>query len=70
MFVDCHVHLLPPRRLAGLLKWMHDFYPAHPIPVKVTPAWRIVERHDNIWLEMTNAFTTRIPKNPRSTTPR
>lgn len=36
MLIDCHVHLLPPRRLAGLLKWMHDFYPHHPIPVDVT----------------------------------
>ena len=36
MVIDCHVHLLPPRRLAGLLTWMHDFYPHHPIPVDVT----------------------------------
>ena len=31
MLIDCHVHLLP-RRLAGLMKWMHGFYPEHPIP--------------------------------------
>ncbi len=36
MFIDCHVHLLPPRRLAGLMKWMHSFYPQHPIPRDVT----------------------------------
>lgn len=36
MLIDCHVHLLPPRRLAGLLRWMHGFYPHHPIPVDVT----------------------------------
>ena len=36
MLIDCHVHLLPPRRLAGLLKWMHDLYPQHPIPLDVT----------------------------------
>ncbi|MBI4639019.1 MAG: hypothetical protein HY727_21995 [Candidatus Rokubacteria bacterium] len=36
MLIDCHVHLLPPRRLQGLLKWMHSFYPEHPIPVDVT----------------------------------
>lgn len=38
MLIDCHVHLLPPRRLAGLMKWMHDFYPEHPIPTDVTLA--------------------------------
>lgn len=36
MLIDCHVHLLPPRRLAGLLRWMHRFYPQHPIPTDVT----------------------------------
>lgn len=36
MLIDCHVHLLPPRRLAGLMKWMHSFYPDHPIPLDVT----------------------------------
>lgn len=36
MLIDCHVHLLPPRRLAGLLRWMHRFYPEHPIPTDVT----------------------------------
>jgi hypothetical protein len=33
---DCHVHLRPRRRLAGLMKWMHGFYPEHPIPRDVT----------------------------------
>lgn len=36
MLIDCHVHLLPPRRLAGLMRWMHDYYPQHPIPPTVT----------------------------------
>ena len=36
MLIDCHVHLLPRRRLAGLMKWMHGFYPEHPIPRDVT----------------------------------
>lgn len=36
MLIDVHVHLLPPRRLAGLLRWMHRHYAAHPIPVDVT----------------------------------
>ena len=36
MLIDCHVHLLPPKRLAGLMKWMHSFYPQHPVPRDVT----------------------------------
>jgi hypothetical protein len=38
VLIDCHVHLLPPRRLANLMKWMHGFYPEHPIPADVTLA--------------------------------
>lgn len=36
MLIDIHVHLLPPKRLAGLLKWMHRYYAGHPVPVDVT----------------------------------
>lgn len=36
MLIDVHVHLLPPRRLAGLLKWMHRLCPIHPVAVDVT----------------------------------
>lgn len=36
MLIDVHVHLLPPRRLAGLMTWMHRAFPAHPVPVEVT----------------------------------
>ena len=36
MLIDCHVHLFARRRLAGLMKWMHGFYPEHPIPRSVT----------------------------------
>ncbi|MBI4587519.1 MAG: amidohydrolase family protein [Candidatus Rokubacteria bacterium] len=36
MLIDVHVHLLPPRRLAGLLKWIHRYYAPHPVPVDVT----------------------------------
>lgn len=36
MLIDCHVHLLPARRLQGLMKWMHRFYPEHPVPMDVT----------------------------------
>ena len=36
MLIDMHVHLLPPKRLAGLLKWMHRYYAGHPVPVDVT----------------------------------
>lgn len=36
MLIDAHVHLLPTKRLAGLLRWMHRFAPWHPIPLDVT----------------------------------
>lgn len=36
MLIDVHVHLLPPRRMAGLLRWMHRYYPQHPVPIDVT----------------------------------
>ena len=36
MLIDVHVHLLPPRRLQNLMRWMHRYYPEHPVPVEVT----------------------------------
>lgn len=36
MLIDVHVHLLPPQRLEGLLRWMHRRFAAHPIPADVT----------------------------------
>lgn len=36
MLIDVHVHLLPPRRLHTLMRWMHRHFPAHPVPVDVT----------------------------------
>lgn len=32
MIIDCHAHLLPPRRMAKLIQWSRRFNPAHPIP--------------------------------------
>ncbi|MBI3015388.1 MAG: amidohydrolase family protein, partial [Candidatus Tectomicrobia bacterium] len=36
MLIDAHVHLLPPKRQAGLIQWIHRFFPHHPIPETVT----------------------------------
>jgi predicted TIM-barrel fold metal-dependent hydrolase len=36
VLIDVHVHLLPPRRLAKLMEWMHRLYPQHPVPTTVT----------------------------------
>lgn len=36
MIIDVHVHLLPPARLANLLKWMHRYFPEHPVPLDAT----------------------------------
>jgi len=31
-FIDAHVHILPPRRLAGLMRWIRRANPQHPVP--------------------------------------
>jgi predicted TIM-barrel fold metal-dependent hydrolase len=36
MIVDCHAHLLPPRRTYKLIEWTLRFNPHHPIPLDVT----------------------------------
>lgn len=36
LFLDAHVHLYPPKRLAGLIRWMHGFFPSHPVPKDAT----------------------------------
>lgn len=36
MRIDCHVHLLPPVRMAKLIRWTLRFAPAHPVPETVT----------------------------------
>ncbi len=34
--IDAHVHLYPPRRLGGLMRWVHRGMPGHPVPVDIT----------------------------------
>jgi uncharacterized protein len=36
--IDSHVHVLPPRRLRGLVRWLKRAYPAHPVAEDVTAA--------------------------------
>lgn len=36
MIIDCHAHLLPPRRTAKLIQWTLRFSPTHPVPETVT----------------------------------
>lgn len=36
-YIDSHVHILPPARLRGLMKWMHRAFPGHPVPSVITP---------------------------------
>jgi uncharacterized protein len=36
VIVDCHAHLLPPRRMRKLLEWQRRHAPEHPVPVDVT----------------------------------
>ncbi len=35
MIVDCHAHLLPPKRMAKLIEWTLRFSPTHPVPEDV-----------------------------------
>ena len=34
--IDTHVHLYPPRRFGGLMRWVHRGMPGHPVPVDIT----------------------------------
>ncbi len=35
-WIDPHVHVLPPRRLRGLIRWVKSFNPAFPVPETIT----------------------------------
>ena len=37
MYFDCHTHIFPPRRLAGLMRWIHRAGHDHGVPVDITP---------------------------------
>ena len=34
--IDSHVHVMPPRRLGGLVRWLLKVYPHHPVTEDVT----------------------------------
>ncbi len=34
--IDAHVHRYPPRRLGGLMRWVHRGMPGHPVPLGIT----------------------------------
>lgn len=36
-WVDPHVHILPPRRMAGLVRWVKKFTPGFPVSEDITP---------------------------------
>ncbi|MFH1539143.1 MAG: amidohydrolase family protein [bacterium] len=33
--IDSHVHILPPGRLAGLMRWIHRAFKGHPVPADI-----------------------------------
>lgn len=35
-WIDPHVHVLPPRRLRGLIRWVRSFNPSFPVPETIT----------------------------------
>jgi hypothetical protein len=43
MRIDCHAHLLPPDRMAKLIRWTRRFNPDHPVPTTVTLAALLAE---------------------------
>jgi hypothetical protein len=43
VIVDCHAHLLPPERMAKLIRWTRRFSPVHPIPETVTVETLVAE---------------------------
>jgi hypothetical protein len=46
MRIDCHAHLLPPARMAKLIRWTLRFSPAHPVPESVTLDALLAEYRD------------------------
>lgn len=46
MLIDCHAHLLPPDRMARLIRWTRRFNPAHPVPDTVTLEALLAEYRD------------------------
>ncbi|MBC7254295.1 MAG: amidohydrolase [Actinobacteria bacterium] len=36
-WIDPHVHILPPRRMAGLVRWVRKFTPGFPVSEEITP---------------------------------
>lgn len=36
-WVDTHVHILPPRRMRGLIRWVKRFMPGYPLSEEITP---------------------------------
>jgi hypothetical protein len=36
--VDAHVHIIPPERMAGLMRWIHRAFPGHPVPADIDRA--------------------------------
>jgi uncharacterized protein len=33
--IDPHIHILPQKRLAGLMRWIKKGFPQHPVPVDI-----------------------------------
>jgi len=36
LFIDSHVHVFPPKRLAGLMRWIKRGFPGHPLPEDIS----------------------------------
>jgi hypothetical protein len=64
--IDSHVHVLPPRRLGGLMRWILRAFPAHPVPENITAEMVVAELKAQ---GITHFFNLIYPLHPEETDP-
>lgn len=47
MRYDCHTHLFPPKRMGGLMRWIHRAIPDIDVPIDITADQAIVDLRAN-----------------------
>lgn len=47
VYTDCHTHVLPPKRLGKLMKWIHRSYPGQGVPADITSEEAVAELRRN-----------------------
>ncbi len=62
--IDSHVHIMPPRRLQGLVRWMHKINHNHPVPESITKEALVEDLKKN---GITHFFNLVYPLTPEET---